>query len=138
MKLLLDTSALLWWTMGDPRLGSRTRQTLEHTFQQRTIYLSAITAWEIGLKQERGKLLLPQPADAFLDAVTAIGGLRWLSLTRDDALASTRLPNLDHKDPADRMILAMARRRNLMLLTSDGVLLDYAAAGHVAAFDLRQ
>ena len=43
------------------------------------------------------------------------------------------LPDLAHRDPADRMLIATARRRDLILITRDRAILDYAAAGHVRA-----
>ena len=41
------------------------------------------------------------------------------------------LPGSPPADPADRMLIATARRRGLTLVTADRRILDYAAAGHV-------
>jgi PIN domain nuclease of toxin-antitoxin system len=41
----------------------------------------------------------------------------------------------EHRDPADRFIVAAARRLNAILLTCDEEILHYASQGHLAAFD---
>jgi len=46
-------------------------------------------------------------------------------LSAVDAIASTRLPGSFHKDPADRMIVAMARRHGCKLVTSDRLIQHY-------------
>lgn len=43
------------------------------------------------------------------------------------------LPDLTHRDPADRMLIATARAHDLTLITRDRAILHYAAAGHVRA-----
>jgi PIN domain nuclease of toxin-antitoxin system len=40
-----------------------------------------------------------------------------------------------HNDPADRMIVAAARRRNYAVITSDRKILALAKDGHVQAVD---
>ena len=52
-------------------------------------------------------------------------------LSADDAIESTRLPGGFHNDPADRMIVAAARNRNIMLVTRDEKILEYGRAGFV-------
>jgi PIN domain nuclease of toxin-antitoxin system len=42
-----------------------------------------------------------------------------------DALASTQLPGNFHKDPADRILIAIARRYDAELITCDQKILDY-------------
>ncbi|MEA5574508.1 hypothetical protein [Calothrix sp. UHCC 0171] len=42
-----------------------------------------------------------------------------------DAIASTQLPGNFHKDPADRIIVAIAYRRNIELMTCDQKILNY-------------
>jgi PIN domain nuclease of toxin-antitoxin system len=42
-----------------------------------------------------------------------------------DAIASTQLPGTFHKDPSDRIIIAMARRYDVPLITRDQKILDY-------------
>jgi PIN domain nuclease of toxin-antitoxin system len=44
----------------------------------------------------------------------------------------------DHRDPADRMIVATAIERDDVLLTADEAILAYAAAGHLQAIDARR
>ncbi|WP_226801481.1 hypothetical protein [Alkalilimnicola sp. S0819] len=41
------------------------------------------------------------------------------------AVESTRLPGEFHKDPADRMIVALARRFNVELVTADDRIMSY-------------
>ena len=59
----------------------------------------------------------------FVDLGTSIGV----------ALGVYELPEPFHKDPADHLIVAMARRLGIPVETSDGRLLAYAALGHVRA-----
>jgi PIN domain nuclease of toxin-antitoxin system len=42
-----------------------------------------------------------------------------------DAIASTQLPGEFHKDPADRILVAIARRRDIELITADHKILNY-------------
>ena len=45
------------------------------------------------------------------------------------------LPDLAHRDPADRMLIATARAHDLTLITRDRAILAYAALGHVRAIE---
>ncbi|MCC5622330.1 PIN domain-containing protein [Nostoc sp. CHAB 5715] len=42
-----------------------------------------------------------------------------------DAIASTQLPDNFHKDPADRILVAIARRYGIPLVTCDAKILNY-------------
>ncbi len=48
-------------------------------------------------------------------------------------LASTELPGEFHRDPADRLIVALARSLNAELVTVDEKMLKYAEVRTVAA-----
>ncbi|MDQ3415317.1 MAG: PIN domain-containing protein, partial [Verrucomicrobiota bacterium] len=61
--LLLDTHALLWMVLDDPRLVRRARARIEKT--QRLVY-SAVSFWEIALKLSRGGFEFALP-DAWHD-----------------------------------------------------------------------
>ncbi|WP_347239949.1 PIN domain-containing protein [Oscillatoria sp. FACHB-1406] len=42
-----------------------------------------------------------------------------------DAIESTQLPGEFHKDPADRILVALARRYDILLVTCDRKIIDY-------------
>ena len=44
---------------------------------------------------------------------------------------SCQLPREFHADPADRLLVATARRKNAVLVTQDENILEQGAAGHV-------
>jgi PIN domain nuclease of toxin-antitoxin system len=53
-------------------------------------------------------------------------------LTPEIALASSRLPQPFHGDPADRIIVATARSLGARVVTRDSKILEYGRKRHVA------
>ena len=54
MRILLDTHALLWWMIGDPRLSARARAAVAAPSAE--VFVSAASAWELAVKVRLGKL----------------------------------------------------------------------------------
>ena len=65
--------------------------------------------------------------------VIATPGVRIEALTPEVLIESSFLPGVLHRDPADRILIATARRFDLTLVTRDHTILDYAQEGHVRA-----
>ena len=124
MRLLLDTHILLWWLDADPALAREAAGLIANP--ENTIFVSAVSIWEIRLKQSLGKLRLPAN---FLDRLAA-ESFENLPLT---AAQSTRIAQMEwiHRDPFDRMLVAQAQAESLVLLTADEVLAGYGAAVRV-------
>jgi PIN domain nuclease of toxin-antitoxin system len=117
VSLLLDTHVVLWWLSGDPALPATVKGRID---DERDIFVSAATSWEIAIKQAAGKLHAPvHLADAIADH-----GFRLLPVMFEHASAAGRLP-LIHRDPFDRMLVAQARCEGLTLVTPDPVLQQY-------------
>ena len=118
MRLLLDTHVLLWWVGGSAKLPQAMRELIADP--ERTVFLSAASAWEIRIKQKLGKLDLPDEFDAAVDGTE----FQWLPISRAHANATAALP-LHHRDPFDRMLIAQAQCESLTLLTVDDRLTAY-------------
>ncbi len=116
MRLLLDTHVAIWWLAGDRRLRPATRATIESADEA---YLSAVSVWEIVIKQARGRLDLPV---GFVDAL--LQDFTELPLRSDHALEGRSLPRF-HGDPFDRMLIAQARVEGLRLMTADAAMEGY-------------
>ena len=118
--LLLDTHALLWWLDGDARLPDRAQAAILDPAQ--IVLVSAASAWEITTKHRLGKL--PGAADVARDVRGCIlgQGFEELAITVADAERAGRLPG-PHRDPFDRMLIAQASGRDLLLVSNE-VLFD--------------
>jgi PIN domain nuclease of toxin-antitoxin system len=81
----------------------------------------------------RGRLTLAISPEAWFTSLRQLPGIRLAPLTPEILIASTVLPGVPPRDPADRIIAATARALGLTIVTRDGELLPYAAAGHLAA-----
>lgn len=129
---MLDSCALLDLSSG--RLKDRRALfLLEAACLARQAYVPAVVALEIAQKAWAGKLDLgAEPRRWFAEEIARFR-LRPLSLRASVALAAYALPEPFHRDPADRLIVAAARRAGGRLLTCDGRILAYARAGHVEA-----
>ena len=118
MTLLLDTHVVLWWLADDPRLTPGMRRAIEDPAT--AVALSAVSTWEIAIKMALGKIDAPDD----LAALIREAGFDELAVTVDDGWAAGRLPR-HHDDPFDRMLIAQAARRGLVLVTADRRFADY-------------
>lgn len=105
MNLLLDSHVILWWFAGDERLGERARLAIDN--EDTTVYVSAVSAYEIEYKHERGKLAEADGLAGRLTEWMAEQGFRRLNMSIEHALAAARL-DWSHKDPWDRILVAQA------------------------------
>lgn len=87
------------------------------------VYISAATAWELGLKVSLGKLRLPEAVE---DGVVAAGFTELPVYFRHTREAVALPPH--HHDPFDRMLVAQARCEGLTLMTHDDKIIQYEVA----------
>jgi PIN domain nuclease of toxin-antitoxin system len=121
VKGLLDTHVLLW-TADDPsQLSAAAAAFIGNPSNQRLV--SVVSAWEIVIKVNTGKLRLTIPVRDLRDGWTGSGG-GILDVRLDHALAVEGLPTA-HKDPFDRILAAQAIAERAVLLTTDKVFRHY-------------
>jgi PIN domain nuclease of toxin-antitoxin system len=123
--IIIDTHVWLWLLHDPSQLSNAARAQIEIEEAQNGILVSAISVWEIAVKSSLGKLALPLPIDDWYALAKSHSGIVIEALNSEDAIASTQLPGDFHKDPADRIIVAMARRYNVPLITCDNNILKY-------------
>lgn len=112
MSLLLDTHALLWCLGAPERLRPETRARIEAA--ETTVFVSAVSAWEMEIKSALGKLRAPDDLEGQLRAK------RFVELPvhiRHVRTLHTLAPL--HRDPFDRMLAAQALADGLVLVTAD-------------------
>ena len=80
---------------------------------------------------ERGRLQLTMDVEQWLDIVTDIDAVRFVSVNNRIAVKSVGLPGEFHKDPADRLIVATARDAAAPLVTADEKIRQYAHAATI-------
>jgi PIN domain nuclease of toxin-antitoxin system len=119
--LVLDTSALLYWTLDPARLTLKAEQAIQKADR---ILLSSISVWEIALKVKRGKLILPITLQDYVARLAHLDGLEIQSVDVQAWLDNLDLP-WEHRDPADRTIVGLAVRLGCPLVTSDRVIAEF-------------
>lgn len=122
MRLLLDTCAILWLAADPARLSPAARQAISENRSE--LLVSAISAFEIGLKHRKGRLDLGIEPEIWWDRAVAHHGLNVVPISDAIALGSTALPPL-HADPCDRMIVATASQVAAAIVTSDPLIRQY-------------
>jgi PIN domain nuclease of toxin-antitoxin system len=119
MKVLLDTCALLALARGElPRGASTALRGAADAL------VSAVSPWEIAIKVASGRLRLREPVEQWFHGLAERHELRELALDASTACAAAALPPV-HRDPFDRVLVALARARELTVLTSDANIAKY-------------
>jgi PIN domain nuclease of toxin-antitoxin system len=131
--LLLDTCATIWIT-NEERISERASVAIRRArADDQPIYVSPITAWELGLLVSRGRVILLMPPERWFFRLLQAPGLRLADMPPELLIASSFLPGTPPRDPADRILAATAREYGYALVTRDRPLLDYAEQGHIHA-----
>lgn len=122
--ILLDTHTAIWASEG--RLGKNVTRLIDEAAGQSRLFLSPVSAWEIGMLAEKRKIALAGSAQEYIRALYSQSGAVVAPLTPDVALAAALLPRSLHADPADRFLVATAIAYGADFFTRDSEILRYA------------
>ncbi len=117
-SFLMDTHVLLWLDGSPERLSEHILGLLRDP--RHTVYCSAVSFWEIAIKESLNKLEVSGSLRGMLDRYA----FTELPVTVRYAEAIRTLP-LHHRDPFDRMLIAQAITEELVFITADRNMLAY-------------
>jgi PIN domain nuclease of toxin-antitoxin system len=130
--VLLDTCALLW-LMEEAEFSSTALEAVDEASAKRTLWVSPISAWEVGVLASARRLVLSMPVQTWFETILDLPGVGLAELTPNVYIESSFLPGSPPGDIADRLLIAAARAYALTIVTRDSAMLDYAGEGHVRA-----
>jgi PIN domain nuclease of toxin-antitoxin system len=115
--VLLDTCALLWWTLDPEKLSPKAAKVCDRIATKGGV-VSSISIWEIGIKIKKGELEIGLPLEDYVGRLKQLSGLEIVPV---DEIIWMRGLDLDwkHRDPADRTIVATASLRKIPIVTCD-------------------
>lgn len=117
-RLLLDTHIVLWLDSGDDRLRPVTGALIDGCWRSGgTIFLSAITVWQIAFLVDAGRIELDLPTPAWIACFLDRPGIEAAPLGERAASRSYQLYHFAHRDPADRLRIATAIELDCQLVT---------------------
>lgn len=118
--LLLDTHIALWLDGGDEKLRPPTRTLIDDCrLGGGTIFLSAVSAWEIALLIDSGRIDLDLPVAAWVDRFLARPGVEAAPLDCRAASRAYEWRHLEQRDPADRLLIATSIELRCPMVTYD-------------------
>ena len=118
MKLILDTHAVIWFFLGDNRLGARARRALSD--RDDAVFISAVSAMEITTKFRLGKLPDAKGLSDRLQIMAQEQNFIELPITVPHAQLAGSLP-IPHKDPFDRLLIAQAQIERATLVSNEAL-----------------
>ncbi len=125
MKYLLDTHVWLWLLDAPQNFPVEILQLLKD-MRNAPLGLSAISPWEVAKKHVLGKLDLSMPIGDWMREATCSRGIAIIPISPEISVESCHLPGNFHRDPADQIIVATARKHKLTLITKDELLRGYS------------
>jgi PIN domain nuclease of toxin-antitoxin system len=123
LMVLLDTCALLWWTLQPEKL-SKKAQNICSQIPEQGAFISSISIWEIGIKMKKGTLNINESLPGYMKRLKQLGSLEIIAVDENVWVENIEL-NWEHRDPADRTIVATAKLQNLPIMTKDLIIRNY-------------
>jgi PIN domain nuclease of toxin-antitoxin system len=118
VKLLLDTHAVLWFYLADPRLPVTATTVIMDSANEK--WVSPASFWEIAIKISTGKYLLAQPYEDFWRNAIDANGFQIVPILPRHTSALTTMP-YHHRDPFDRLIIAQALTEGMAVVGADPI-----------------
>jgi PIN domain nuclease of toxin-antitoxin system len=128
--ILLDTCVLIFIANGT-RMNEGAEAEISEAAYDGRLYVSPMSAWEIGIAVAKNRLKLPLgPLEFFQRFLTRMEA-KLSAVSPEILIASSYLPGNLHSDPMDRILISTARNLDMVLVTRDDPILDYSADGHL-------
>lgn len=130
--LLLDTHVWLWLMSGEGDMKPSAVRVMEEAASHGLVRISAISVWEVAMLEAKGRIRLSKDCMSWVNEALRAPGIALVPLAPEIAVESSRLPGTFHGDPADRVLVATARREGAILLTRDEKILSYGRTKHLS------
>ncbi len=124
--IVLDTHVLIWWVSHPNKLSSKAQEVIKKEVNKGLIVISSITIWEVYLLVKKGRLKLSLDTNSWLEMIEKLPFVQFIPINNQIAAKSVNLPGKFHDDPADRIIVATAREKGGILVTSDERIRKYS------------
>ena len=116
-RLLLDSNVVVYLDQDPGRVTQHARDQIDGASE---VYVSAVTGWELSIKQATGALKMKTTVSSLVESL----GFLELPITMRHGEAVKMLPMI-HRDPFDRLLVAQSIIEGLTLVTSDSRLVRY-------------
>lgn len=124
--IVVDTHILVWWASGDVGcMSGEARAAIDAELDGGRLCVSSISAWEIAMLVEQGRLALAMDVEEWLTVVARIEAVEFVPADNAMAVRSVNLPGAFHEDPADRLIVATARQLGAPIVSADSAIHAY-------------
>ena len=123
MSYVLDTCALIWWTLDPDQLSKKAEEACRKMMKGEA-FVSSISLWELGIKIKNKKIDIGMGIESY---VTKLEQISYLTILPVDTTLWLKNISLDwkHKDPADRTIVATALQKKAQLITKDETIREF-------------
>ena len=133
--LVFDTHIWLWYFSGDKQFLESFKRAVEKCRDRDALFLSPISVWEIGMLVQKNRIELEVDVMEWINTSLEERGVTLAPISPKIAIESTRLPDTNHGDPADRMLIATAHEQNAVLVTCDKKLFKYGKGNYVSVYN---
>jgi PIN domain nuclease of toxin-antitoxin system len=118
MTVVLDTCALIWWSLDPEKLSQSAKDACQQMEQEKNGLVPSTAIWEIAIKIKNHKLDLGVSIDDYIATLKKSNVIRIVPIDKDIWLESVKL-EWEHRDPADRVVVAVAKRSQAAIITAD-------------------
>lgn len=115
--VLLDTCALIWWTLDPNKLSTKAFEACQK-MERKEGLISSISLWEVGIKIKNKKLDIGMTIEKYTELLYKLGYLKIIPVDEQIWIRNLLL-NWKHPDPADRTIVATAMIHRTSIVTAD-------------------
>jgi len=124
MTVVLDTCALIWWSLDPDKLSLPAKSACEKMEVEKNGLVASISLWEIAIKIKNQKLDLGVSLTTYLETLQKSDVITMISIDENLWLESVAL-EWSHKDPADRVIVALAQKYQADLITANKIIMGF-------------
>ena len=121
--ILLDTCALLWWTLDPDHLSKKATDTCAR-INKDGAFISSASIWEIAVKMRKGSLTLGIDLHSYISRLKLLGSVEIIPIDENIWYRSILL-SWNNKDIVDRTIVATAMINKLPIVTKDKIIHNF-------------
>jgi len=118
LSVVLDTCALLWWSLEPAELSATAAIAIEKMEQEKNGVVPSMAIWEIAIKVKNKKFNLGIPLSTYVAKLKQSDAMQIISVDEDLLVRSVNL-SWSHRDPVDRIVVALALDKNCPIITKD-------------------